>query len=110
MDQKRKSYLYIITQTINALNKERILKAIEEKGQVKYKGSPITNTPDFATETLKAEEPIQRLYRPEENTNTRPGYYTLTNTKLSQMEKLKYFRTKPKGENHILIMPPITKT
>jgi hypothetical protein len=63
LEQKRKSSFYITIQTINAQNKERILKAMEEKGQVKYKGRPITITPDFSTETLKAENPIQRPCR-----------------------------------------------
>ena len=40
--------------TTNALNKDRILKAIREKGQVTYKGRPIRITPDFSPETMKA--------------------------------------------------------
>ena len=37
-----------------ALNKERILKVVREKGQVTYKGRPIRITPDFSPETIKA--------------------------------------------------------
>jgi hypothetical protein len=37
-----------------ALNKERILKVVREKGQVTYKGRPIRITPDFSPETMKA--------------------------------------------------------
>ena len=40
-DQKRKSSHHIIIKTLNAQNKERILKAAREKGQVTYKGRPI---------------------------------------------------------------------
>lgn len=54
MDQKRKSFHHIITKTINIHNKDRILKAAKEKGQVIYKGRPIKITLDFSTETLKA--------------------------------------------------------
>ena len=46
-DQKRKTSHHIIIKTLNAQNKERILKAIREKGQVTYKGRPIRNTLDF---------------------------------------------------------------
>jgi hypothetical protein len=46
--------LYWGFKTPNALNKERILKAIREKGQVTYKGRHIRMTPDFSTETMKA--------------------------------------------------------
>ena len=52
--QKRNSSCHIIFKTQNALNKERILKAVKEKGQVTYKGRPIRITPDFSTETMKA--------------------------------------------------------
>ena len=54
LDQKRNSSCHIIIKTPNALNKERILKAVREKGQVTYKGRPIRITPDFSPETMKA--------------------------------------------------------
>jgi hypothetical protein len=38
---KRNFSCHIIIKTPNALNKERILKAVREKGQVTYKGRPI---------------------------------------------------------------------
>jgi hypothetical protein len=54
LDQKRNPPNHIIIKTPNALNKERILKAIREKGQVTYKGRSIRITPDFSPETMKA--------------------------------------------------------
>ena len=39
LDQKRNSSRPIIIRTTNALNKDRILKAIRVKGQVTYKAS-----------------------------------------------------------------------
>ncbi|EAA20074.1 pORF1, partial [Plasmodium yoelii yoelii] len=57
LDQKRNSSRHIIIRTTNALNKDRILKAVREKGQVTYKGRPIRITPDFSPETIKPEEP-----------------------------------------------------
>ena len=54
MDQKRNSSRHIIVRTTNALNKERMLKAVREKDQVTYKGRPIRITPDFSPETMKA--------------------------------------------------------
>ena len=38
----------------NAINKDRILKGVREKGQVTYKGRPIRITADFSPETMKA--------------------------------------------------------
>ena len=52
--QKRNSSQYIIIRTRNALNKDRILKAVREKGQVTYKGRPNRITLDFSPETMKA--------------------------------------------------------
>jgi hypothetical protein len=54
LDQKRNSSGHIIIKTRNALNKDRLLKAVREKGQVTYKGRPIRITPDFSPETMKA--------------------------------------------------------
>jgi hypothetical protein len=53
LDQKRNSSQHIILRTTNKLNKDRILKAVREKGQVTYKGKPIRITPDFSPETMK---------------------------------------------------------
>jgi hypothetical protein len=54
MDQKRNFSQHIIIRKTNALNKDRILKAVREKCQVTYKGRPIRITPDFSPETMKA--------------------------------------------------------
>nr|ACD47066.1 L1 unspliced fusion gene protein [Mus musculus] len=54
LDQKRNSSRNIIIRTANALHKDRILKAVREKGQITYKGRPIRITPDFSPETMKA--------------------------------------------------------
>jgi hypothetical protein len=51
LEQKRKSSPHIIIRTTNTLNKNRILKAVREKGQVTYKDRPIRITPDFSPET-----------------------------------------------------------
>jgi hypothetical protein len=54
LDQKRNSSRQIIIRTTKALNKDRILKAVMEKGQVTYKSRPIRITPDFSPETMKS--------------------------------------------------------
>jgi hypothetical protein len=63
LNQKRNSSGHII-KTTNAQNKERILKAVREKGQETYKGRPIWIIPDFSPETMKAEDPEQLSYKP----------------------------------------------
>jgi hypothetical protein len=54
LDQKRNSYCHIKIKTPNAQSKERILKAVKEKGQVTYKGRPIRIMSDFSPATMKA--------------------------------------------------------
>ncbi|KAL6081673.1 hypothetical protein STEG23_005580 [Scotinomys teguina] len=55
LDPQKKSSRYIIIKTLNIQNKEKILRAAKEKGQLTYKGSrPIRITPDFSMETLQA--------------------------------------------------------
>jgi len=54
LDQNRNTSRHIIIKKPNVLNKERILKAVREKGQVTYKGRPIRITADFSPETMKA--------------------------------------------------------
>ena len=53
LDQKRKSSSHIIIKTLSLQDKERLLKAAREKGQLTHKGSTIIITPDFSTEPLK---------------------------------------------------------
>jgi hypothetical protein len=54
LDKKINPSHYIIVKTPNALNKDRILKAVREKGQVTYKGRPIRITTEYSPETMKA--------------------------------------------------------
>jgi hypothetical protein len=54
LNQKRNSSWNIIIRTTDALNKDRILKAVREKGQVTYKGRPIRITQDFSPQIMKA--------------------------------------------------------
>jgi hypothetical protein len=53
LDQKRNSSRHIIIRTPNALNKDRILKAVREKCQITYKGRHIRIISDFSPETTK---------------------------------------------------------
>ena len=50
LDQKRNSSRHIIVKTPSAQSKEKILKAVREKGHVTYKDRPIRITPDFSTD------------------------------------------------------------
>jgi hypothetical protein len=82
LDQKRNSSQHIVIRTINALNKDRILKAVREKGQLTYKGRPIRITPDFLPETMKARRAWTDVIQPLREQKSSTGYYTCPNSQL----------------------------
>ena len=92
--------------TLNTQNKERILKAAREKGQVTYKGRPIRITPDFSTETM-----IARRFWSEVMKNLRKYK---CQSRILYLEKLsinidgetKMFQTKPNSNSIYLPIQP----
>jgi hypothetical protein len=54
LDQKRNCSHHIIVKISNAQNKEKILKAAKEKGQVTHKDRLIRITSEFSAETMKS--------------------------------------------------------
>jgi hypothetical protein len=82
LDQKRNSSRQIIIRTTNALNKDRLLKAVRGKDQATYKGRPIRITPDFSPETMKARRSWTDVIQYLRNTNASPGYSTQQNSQL----------------------------
>ena len=63
LDQKRNPSCHIIVKTSNAQNKERILKAVREKGQLTCKARTIRIIPDFSQRLGKPEDPGKVSYR-----------------------------------------------
>ena len=101
LDQKRNSSRHIIIRTTNALNKDRILKAVREKGQVTYKGRPIRITPDFSPETVKARRSWTDVIQTLREYKCQPRL--LYPAKLSiSIDGPKYPMTKPNSHNIFL--------
>lgn len=64
LDRKKNNFCHhIIVKTPNAQNKERILKAVRENGQVIYKARSIRITHNFSPETMKGENLGLKSYR-----------------------------------------------
>jgi hypothetical protein len=61
LDKKRNSSRHIIIRTTNALNKERILKAVREKGQVTYRQA-YQNYTRFFTRDYESQKSMERCY------------------------------------------------
>ena len=72
-------------------NKEQILRASREKGQVTYTGKPIRITPEFSMETMKARRSWIYMLQ---TMNARPDYYTQHSFLSPLKEKTRYFMTK----------------
>ena len=98
MEKKRKYFHYIVIKTLNAQNKERILKTSKENGQVTYKGRPMRITPDFTTEKIKAKKALKvitHILREHECHE----YYTQKHCQSTSIEKPNYYRTKQNSSN-----------
>ena len=100
LDQKRKSSRHIIIRTTTALNKDRILKAVREKGQVTYKDRPIRITPDFSPETMKARRSWTDVIQTLREHKFQPRLLYPAKLSITIMEKPKYSMTKP--NSHII--------
>jgi hypothetical protein len=105
LDQKRNSSRHIIIRTTNALNKDRILKAVREKAQVTYKGRSIRITPEFSSNTIKARrawtDVVQTLS--EEKCQRRLLYPAKLSSTIDGEKKVFHHRTK---FTHYLSMNP----
>jgi hypothetical protein len=82
LDQKRNSSHHRIIRTTNALNKDRILKAVTGKDQVTYKGRPIRITSEFSPEIMKARRSWTDVIQTLREHKCQPGYYTQQNCHL----------------------------
>jgi hypothetical protein len=106
LDQKRNCSRHIIIRTTNALNKDRILKAVREKCQVTDKVRPIRIIPDFSPETMKARRSCSDVIQTLRKHKCQPKL-TQQNSQLPYMEKTKYSMTEPNSHNIFPLIQPV---
>ena len=109
-DQKRKSSHHIIIKTLNAQNKERILKAAREKGQVTYKGRPIRITPDFSTETMKARRAWSEVMQTLREHKCQPRLLYPAKLSINIDGETKIFQDKTKFKQYLSTKQPLQRT
>jgi len=63
LNPNRPTPRHIIIKMAKVSDKERILKAAREKQNVTYKGTPISLSADFSTETLQARREWQEIFK-----------------------------------------------
>ena len=109
LDQNRKPSWHIKIKTPNALNKDRILKAVREKGQVTYKGRPIRITPDFSPETMKARRSWAELMQTLREHKCQPRLLYPAKLSVTIDEEAKIFYDKTKFTQYLSTNPALQR-
>jgi hypothetical protein len=108
LDQKRNFSRHIIMRT-NALNKDRILKAVREKGQVTYKCKPIRLTPDFSPETMKARRAWRDVIRTLREHKFQPRLLYPAKLSITIVGEAKIFHNKTKFTDYLSTNPALQR-
>jgi hypothetical protein len=108
-DQKRNSSCHIIIKTPNAQNKERILRAVREKGKVTYKGRPIRITPDFSPETMKARRSWSDVIQTLREHKCQPRLLYPAKLSINKDEETKVFHDKTKFKQYLSKNPVLQR-
>ena len=109
LDQKRNSSRHEKIRTTNALNKDRILKAVREKGQVTYKGRPIRIVPDFSPETIKAKRSWTDVMQTLREHKCQPRLIYPTKLSIAINGETKVFHDKTKYTQYLSTNPALQR-
>jgi hypothetical protein len=109
LDQKRNSSRHIIIRTTDALNKDRILKAVRVKGQITYKGRPIKIIPDFSPETMKARRFWTDVIQTLREHKCQPRLLYPTKLSMTIDEETKVLHDKTKFTQYLSMNPALQK-
>jgi hypothetical protein len=110
LGQKRNSSRHIIIRTTNAINKEKILKAEREIGQVTYKGRPIRITPDFLPETMKARRSWTDVIQTLREDKCHPRLLYPAKLSITIDGETKVFHDKTKFTHYLSTSPALQRT
>jgi hypothetical protein len=107
--QKRNSSWHIIIKTKNALNKDRILKAVREKGQVTYKGRPVRITPDFTPDIMKVRRSWTDFIQTLREQKCQPRLLYPAKLSITIDGETKVFHGKPKFTHYLSMNPALQR-
>jgi zona occludens toxin (predicted ATPase) len=108
-NQKRKPSCHIIIKTLNIQNKERILKAAREKGQVTYKGRPIRIILVFSTETMKARKALSGVMQTPREHKCQLRQLWQAQLSINIDGEIKIFQEKTKLKQYLSANPALQK-
>ena len=77
MNPRRNTPRHIVIKLIKIKDKGKILKAIREKWQISYKGTPIELSADLSTETLQSRRGKHSIFKVIEKKNLQPRIFYL---------------------------------
>jgi hypothetical protein len=108
-DQNTTYTQHIIIKTISIENRERILKAVREKKQIKYFDKPIKIAAGFSMENLKARRAWSEVFwaLSEKDFNLRILY--LAKLSFNIYRAIKIFHDKQKLKQYMTTKPPLQK-
>jgi hypothetical protein len=109
LDQKRNSSRHIIIRTTNALNKDRMLKAVMEKCQIIYEGRPIKITPDFSPETMKARKSWTYVMQTQREHKCKPRLLYPAKLPITIYGETKIFHDKTKSTQYLSMNPALQR-
>jgi hypothetical protein len=109
LDRKRNSSQQIIIRTTNTLNKDRILKAVREKGQVTYKGRPISITPDFSPDTVEARRSCTDVIQTPREHKCQPRLLYPAKRSITIDGETKVFHDKTKSTHYLSTNPALQR-
>ncbi|EDL00072.1 mCG144886, partial [Mus musculus] len=89
--------------------KQRMLKAVREKGQVIYKGRPIRILPDFSSETMKARRSWADVIQTLREHKCQPRLLYSAKVSITIDGKNKIFHDKTKFTQYLSINPTLQR-
>jgi hypothetical protein len=95
--------------TLSSQNKERILKAVNQKRQVTYKGKPIRITADFSTQTLNARRSWKDIIQALKENNCQPRLVYAAKLSFLIEGEIKTFHNKEKLKEYATTKPTLQK-
>ena len=105
MDPKRNTPRVIIIKLPKIKDKERILKAANEKETVTYKGVPIRLSADFSKETLQARRGLEEVFQVMKGKDLHPRLLYPAKLSFRMEGQIKCFSEKVKLKEFIITKP-----
>ena len=105
LDSKRATQRHIIIKMPKVKDKERILKAADEKETVTYKGVPIRLSADFSKETLQARRGWKEVFKVMKGKDLHPRWLCPAKLSFRMEGQIKCFPDKVKFKEFIITKP-----